>query len=535
MTPPYGRRDQSSSPRLQFLSASQSLRRGQRLDDSDSCSPYDNPDSSASIQSDERSIYLAQRVTTPIDSNSRFYGSLNHEDPIPEQDLAVNTSRIVPSDSQEHHSLLTDELTREGRRQRMARNLERHRKLFSDQHWQHRSRPPLSRAMSAPDSPRTLQRKALSDSSSSPGPDWPANLGPAIRPVQPQYPPPERRPTPPGVPSFGSPEALRYSAQFLMPENRARTPANLDRASPTDGQRSSSLRDAIRRMLSMPRPPRDDEHSVRGIGRAEDGTVVQGRFPYRQSGHGMHIGRQLHDHPFHAGNLSVAQSDAADTSHDPDSSDTNAKGGHGHRPSSVQPRARSSSTGNWTAPHCPFSLSPPPAPAVTRQRQPRATASLALSRNLPGSDRPSGPAPPFNSPVESSVQGTSASGDHLPSTPSRLHSVATMDARGGGGVGDADHQADAPVYADVFSWVKAQACRCCCLGGHEERNASNSLGQISSQDTYATAQSQASPAGSPAGSQDENSEVNTRYQRLHSWLSSVYGTVFPTVTEPASV
>ncbi|KAJ5567349.1 hypothetical protein N7535_006655 [Penicillium sp. DV-2018c] len=410
--------------------------------------------------------------------------------------------------------------------------------------------------MSAPIPRRLSQRTAFSESSScDPGSEWPAHWGPVIRPAEPPFPPPERRPTPPGVPSFGSPEALRYSARFLMPDYRPRTPVNLDRGSPADVQRSSSFRDSIARILGHPRPPRDDENSVRGdehsvrdyehsvnvngIGRAEDGTAVQGRFPYRQSGHGMHIGQQLQNHPFHAGNLSVARPHTPDANLDSNPSGLTTE----HRPSRpIHLRGRSSSMGDWRTPGSPISYNPPPV-----------FAPQSHNHNLPDSDRLSGTTllVPYNSPADSSVPRTSTSGNH----PSGLRSVSTMVARSSGGGsggngGGEDSHTDAPVYPDWFSWVRAEASSLfCCLGGHEERDSPGSPGQGSSHGTNATAQDQTASAGagslagtspaepSPAGSsarsptdsQNENAEVNY-LERLHSWLSSVYGTMFHTGT-----
>lgn len=124
-----------------------------------------------------------------------------------------------------------------------------------------------------------------------------------VSPVLPKYPPPVRSPTPPGLPSFGTREAVCYSAQFLV------------QSSSVDGQQghvyNASYGQSLRRFFgfSSTVSPPSSEHMVHGIGRAEDGTVVQGRFPYRQSGHGMNVARQLEDHPFHRINLPVALND----------------------------------------------------------------------------------------------------------------------------------------------------------------------------------------------------------------------------------
>ncbi|KAJ6149436.1 hypothetical protein N7471_000635 [Penicillium samsonianum] len=518
-----GRIDQSSNPHSQFFSESQSLRRGKHPPhDSDSISPYDNPNSSESILSDERSIYNAIRVTTPNDSSPRFYASLAHENPVHEQGLAVNMARFVPTDSQDDHTP-TDVQARRGRPQKTVGKLGNHTKLLSDQYWQatHRSRPALSRTTSIPNSGRSLHRKAVSlGDSSIRRPRWPGSLGPAVTTVQPRYPPPERTPTPPGLPSFGTSEAVSISARFMIPDNSARSPVNLQGGGPAS-QRGSSYGDTLRRLFGL---PSSASHAgvifVNGIGRPEDGTLVQGRFPHRQSGHGMNIGRQLHEHPFHQRNLPIAPHEATDTSYDPYIEAAQIKGGLGRSPSRrAQPLARSPSSRCF-----PFPSSPTPA-VVNRSPRPRTTALLSLSRNLAGSDGPADTA-------ESSAQGTRATGDHLPPNPSRLHSVLTMAGCGGGGGGaDESSHASTPVYPDVLSWVKSQTCLClcCCPGSAEEPD--DSLGATSSRETYVTAQSQVSPAGS----HNENSEENTRLHGFQAWISSLYGVMFPTLVNPAAV
>ncbi|KAF7516885.1 hypothetical protein PCG10_001715 [Penicillium crustosum] len=324
-------------------------------------------------------------------------------------------------------------------------------------------------------------------------------------------------PTPPGLPSFGTSEAMSVSARFMIPDNVARPPTNLQGSGPAGGQRSSSYGDTLRRLFGLPPSVSHGGLSVNGVGRAEDGTLVQGRFPHRQSGHGMNIGRPLHDHPFHQHNLPIARHEATDTSYDAYVEATQTKGGLGRSPNGhVQPLAR--------PPRRRFPFPSNPAPAVVnRLPRPRATALLSLPRNLTGSDSPAYP-------VESSAQVTRTSGDHVPPNPSRLHSVLTM-AGCGGGANEYPH-ARTPVCPDVLAWVKTQRCLfccCCCSGSHEEPD--DSLGATSSRDTYVTAQSQVSPARS----QNENSEGNARLHGFQGWISSLYGVTFPTLVNHAAV
>ncbi|KGO78503.1 hypothetical protein PITC_068030 [Penicillium italicum] len=337
-------------------------------------------------------------------------------------------------------------------------------------------------------------------------------MGPAVTTIQPRYPPPERTPTPPGLPSFGTSEAVSISARFMIPDNPARSHINLQGRGPAGDQRGSSYGDTLRRLFGFPPASHASGISVNGIGRAEDGTLVQGRFPHRQSGHGMNIGRPLHDHPFHQ-RLPIARHEATDTSYDLYVEAAQTKGGLGRGPSRhVQPPSRR---------HFPFPSSPTPA-VVNRPPRPRATALLSLSRNLAGSDGPAESA-------QSSAQGTTrTTGYHVPPNPSRLHSVLTMAGCGGGG--DEGPHASTPVCPDVLAWVKTQRCLfCCCSGSHEESD--DTLGATSSRETYVTAQSQVSPAGS----QNENRDENTRLHGLQAWISSLYGVMFPTLVNPATV
>jgi hypothetical protein len=154
-------------------------------------------------------------------------------------------------------------------------------------------------------------------------------------PLKPRYPPVERLPTPPGLPAFGTQEAVELlqvpgtrSAPARHTQGRPSTrpglPATvteevplppitptlrpIDRSNSTKGKsitrriihgfcRSSSreLRGVEARRVSLP---------VGFVARADDGTLVRGRFGARNSGHGVGArpGRQsvgLEGHPFH--------------------------------------------------------------------------------------------------------------------------------------------------------------------------------------------------------------------------------------------
>jgi hypothetical protein len=402
-------------------------------------------------------------------------------------------------------------------------------KMLSDQHWHttHRPKPCNKATYSDPD--RCPHRKAVSlgANDSSRGPSWPGAMPPAVTPVQPRYPPPERSPTPPGLPSFGSPEAMRYSARFLMRDNGTYSHTNVQ--GPGDSQRSSSYSEALRRFFGLPAlAPRIDARSVSGIGRAEDGTMVQGRFPYRQSGHGTNVVRQLHDHPFHH-RLPVARHEAVNTGHDPSFEAARAKSARaGHPPSRSQyfnppPRRRPLSPGGG------FSFPSSPTSAVVAQpRQPRAVALSGLPRNL---SAPESLARAVDAEiVSSSTQGSRDTAGHVPSS-CRLYSVlsAAHESDSNGVSNRIPHTRTAAVLSNLVSWVKSQPCPCCCLGDEET---DESLVVTSSHDTYTTARSQESPTTSQ---NDGGEGGHSQFQRLQAWIASVYSVMFPTFVIPASV
>ncbi|PYH93014.1 hypothetical protein BO71DRAFT_382426 [Aspergillus ellipticus CBS 707.79] len=147
---------------------------------------------------------------------------------------------------------------------------------------------------------------------------WPGNLDSPVSPALPSYPPPVRSPTPPGLPSFGTREAIYYSAQY--PVRSATVSGHIQQGIPnsgrspgrrgTHGTRAGSYGEALRRLLSFPSSaPSQPKRQTYTIARAEDGTAVQGRFPYRQSGHGMNLARRLEDHPFHRSEVLTARGD----------------------------------------------------------------------------------------------------------------------------------------------------------------------------------------------------------------------------------
>ncbi|KAJ5810149.1 uncharacterized protein N7503_002367 [Penicillium pulvis] len=283
----------------------------------------ENSNSSDLFYSDEKSIFNAVRVSTP-NEDSRPY-----EIPyIMERGRAANMARLIPpgsqGSSQDSHSATQHRRLFKSRQR--ADQLGWRNQLFSDNGAYHTSQlglSPLNEGDYLPESAGNQHRKAMSldavddHSSNSPRkhPCWPGSGMPtAVRTVQPTYPPPERLPTPPGLPSFNTPEAMYCSAQFLIGHNGPRgLPSHRPHGVSATGQRSSSYGDAFRRFLGL-QPTVETDPVVSGsigIGRAPDGTIVQGRFPQRQSGHGTNLARQIEDHPFHQNTLRVAPTSQA--------------------------------------------------------------------------------------------------------------------------------------------------------------------------------------------------------------------------------
>ncbi|RLL97128.1 hypothetical protein CFD26_101820 [Aspergillus turcosus] len=157
-------------------------------------------------------------------------------------------------------------------------------------------------------------------------PKWPGRKGSPVRPAIPQFPPPYRSPTPPGLPPFGSPEAISYSTQFFV-HSFVREGHIQQRTPPTTGTLTSngggvaSYGETLRRLfgLSSPAPPRPTRQPI-PVARAEDGTAVLGRFPYRHSAHGTSLVRRLDNHPFHRRALPTADCETVEEESEADRS-----------------------------------------------------------------------------------------------------------------------------------------------------------------------------------------------------------------------
>jgi hypothetical protein len=172
------------------------------------------------------------------------------------------------------------------------------------------------------DCPTRRNRESNSSSSQAHYDSLNEKLAQPAAPRRASHAPPERVPTPPGVPSFGSPEAVNYlnpqrarsaswfrlgrSTQTNPPPNlgvnasaaASALAANLN-SPPVSPPRSSSWLRSFSLFANDPssEPPRGRTVSLPpGVLRADDGTYVRGRFGGRVSGHGI-SSRGLDAHP----------------------------------------------------------------------------------------------------------------------------------------------------------------------------------------------------------------------------------------------
>lgn len=203
---------------------------------------------------------------------------------------------------------------------------------------------------------------------------WPKDLFSPVKPVLPRYPPPVRSPTPPGLPSFGSPDAISYSSQFPVqsftnnrqPQLHDRINSNRNPRRNTGQAATLSYGERWRRRLGLASisPSPGPNQQLCSVSRAPDGTAVLGRFPHRQSGHGMNVARRLDEHPFHRRTLTLAQCDGVnvdDSGSHPDAQSTIGPGNI-HRANPITPGVDSSTRSQEVQ----NALPPLPNPAVLR-------------------------------------------------------------------------------------------------------------------------------------------------------------------------
>lgn len=480
------------------------------------------------VYSDERFIVDAIRVPTPADDSSAHQTHAALED-----DLVTNMAMFLPSGSS------TESSPRRGRTRQRGnwRN-----QLLSDQsspRLHHLGSSPLNEIVSANGDSTSPHRKAVSldalgrEESS---PRWPGNAGPAVAIAQPPYPPPRRMPTPPGLPSFNTAAALQYSAQFLAPRNGARSSSS----SPTraESPRTASYGSALRRFFGVTPSPERERPSSAGIGRAEDGTIVQGRFPYRQSGHGTSLARQLEDHPFHRSNLPVAEVEGESTG-----------GESTEHLAAKEPVSRPKKNARLYSPPTIGRLWPSTSPRLSPSHEPGAPAHLwrpltsrgilRLSRNSSPHDRQprTPPSSPFTDQARPPAQETGLV-ERPPTSsqsPSRLQSTLAQNPDGATANDDSTERF---FVRDVLFWLPIQMYICCCLGPLnplDDADDQEPLGIISSRDTYMTARSRPSITRDQADHADHPSEDNPHGTRpgMQSWISSVYYSICSRAPDPA--
>ncbi|KAJ5730063.1 uncharacterized protein N7483_004571 [Penicillium malachiteum] len=446
---------------------------------------HENPNSSESVYSDEKSIFNAIRVTTP-NEGSRNLDYPYVMGPVMETGLATNMAMFIPTGSSNDGESSTQH-RRSGRKLLRVDGVGRQNQMLSEQNSQRTSQlgsahPNDTNHTSSPFL-EYQRRKAISldadahgPVSPHPRPSWPAsNIPAAVTPAQPQYPPPERTPTPPGLPSFNTPEAVYCSAQFMI----GHTASSRTRGTPPSNtaNRPSSYGDAVRRFLGL-QPASHTEainNGIVGIGRAPDGTIVQGRFPYRQSGHGTNQVRRLQDHPFHQNCRPIAT--LADQTTDPEGShSTGVRAGAGV----TNERVTEGDDTNKNS---------------EQQDQPK-RKSRHLGLSLLGR--------PLSSRIEelrnrAITPGPRANTSPIPDqiSPLQLPQPVYNFTQNGNPPGDEVLKAGSYALSDILSWLPLQCYLCCCFCGSQlgevgesvSPESADALETVDSRETYATARS----------------------------------------------
>ncbi|KAA8648701.1 uncharacterized protein ATNIH1004_004586 [Aspergillus tanneri] len=430
------------------------------------------------------SIYNAVRASSTNDAHAS--GSINEPNDILDSMLAANMAMLIPltPEGSTHHNPMhkLDCCTGQG-----TKHCGCHAHIVSDNCSSHRG---LSKSTSGDHSPHR-QAASLNDASDkSMGPKWAGGglLSPA-RPILPRYPPPERSPTPPGLPSFGSPEAIGYSSQFPVrsaingqPQLHDRRTLNSHHAADASGARSSGGR--WRRILSFasPRSTPPPNQSLCPVARAADGTAVLGRFPYRQGGHSMNVARQLEEHPFHRRTLSMAQCDGGTVDERANSQEEwsirgldNMNGRDSTSHADRNPRDRDRATQDV--------LPPLPNPSIsTRPRRPMSTyafdnSSRCTSYHTCG-DQPQGAEAPERT-----------SGSSLPLSSRTSNSAGCLLATTQSTMSSNVHRIDVEGEDKAVSFLQnlgiTTLCFPCCLGATAGTDSNTG-----SHDTYITARSQ---------------------------------------------
>lgn len=256
--------------------------------------PGSTRESSGSSPSDESSIYNAARVSSGLeDLISRASGTLNSRMAANMAMFVSPTSEYTAGNSSKPNTSESHILLPKNDGQRIMPSTEESPEV--DRFAQRRQR----KTASVNDADAKVRASR-----------WQGSVLSPASPILPTYPPPIRMPTPPGLPSFGTEEAVRSSARFPIQSGPGNGQSQQrDRCSnAADGNRLESYGESFLRFFgisssSASRPKRRGCTAVRAV----DNTIVQGRFPHRHSAHGVGANGRLHDHPFHRRNLSMAQ------------------------------------------------------------------------------------------------------------------------------------------------------------------------------------------------------------------------------------
>ncbi|KAJ5133736.1 hypothetical protein N7526_005101 [Penicillium atrosanguineum] len=430
-------------------------------------SSLQSPSTDIPSSSESGAIFNAIRVTTP-EGSTRLPRSAYNMGPIMEEGLAANIAMFIPTALDGHQS--SERLPHNERRQ--VDTIWWRNQMLSDQS-PHQT-PHLGAETCTKKHFLSIQQKESNM--------FLAGLriwvllfplfGLNIHPT-------ERQPTPPGLPSFNTPEAVYCSAHFLVGDNGRRHSCGTQ----GNGQQTHSYGDALLRFfgLSPSTEIAPGGLSMTGIGRADDGTIVQGRFPYRQSGHGINLNRQLNDHPFHQGNLPIAENEAEELRHEGgiDGTCTKDPGTRSRRRIGIYTPL---SIGRLS----PFSGDTSDSAMLPRPRnQGRAIALLGLRR----SSTIQNGATAAPSAVASSVQGVGVIGDQiaLVSSPSPLHSTRTPDIPEDLVDGETPEEGH-KLYYDLLSCIPTRLSLCCsdrCI--RKRRSSMETLDVVTTGETYLTA------------------------------------------------
>ncbi|RDW60517.1 uncharacterized protein DSM5745_10975 [Aspergillus mulundensis] len=313
-------------------------------------------------------------------------------------------------------------------------------------------------------------------------PKWPANIQSPVSPTLPEFPPPTRAPTPPGLPTFGTEEARTYDFRIGADH-------------PVPSRSESLLRRLFQRTPATNAPSTADRQGRTRV-YAEDGTAVLGSFPQRQSGHGTSILKGPNDHPFHQGNLPLAQCDGPTT----ETNDAVPEGADPTGTSSSSDRsardAEDEATLRWLEENMPRSL------ATDSAAPPNGTLNPALLHQGPPNARIESYQTCVSRVPETTwrlvVRVFSNLSESLYFAPTQSHSAAPLNPQEADTVQGNDRDNDTPEWWK-FVKKRAKTTCCCCHGSDESEHLNPSDGvnpnttmNTTTQDTYVTARDQTS-------------------------------------------